>query len=139
MTSRMFPERQYRKRPIEVTVRIAAVDGVLLTWEGSVAYKAGDALLTGAKGEEWPVEAARFGTTYRPVAPTQSGQSGLYEKLPMIVRAHQAQSAQRLQLSNERGSLRARAGDWIIQAPDGDRWVVADEVFHETYEAADDL
>lgn len=54
------------KRPVVVRVEFAVADGALETLEGRVAYRAGDALLAGTRGERWPVAAARFREDYEP-------------------------------------------------------------------------
>jgi hypothetical protein len=79
-----------RKRPVQVDVQFATADGRLETREGTVSYRAGDALLTAATGESWPVAHARFLETYDSVAPTQPGQAGRYVKRALPVRALRA-------------------------------------------------
>jgi hypothetical protein len=129
--------RRARKRPVEVTVQFAASPGVLSTREGDVRYAVGDALLTGAAGERWPVPRAHFDAAYEPVAPTRGGCDGTYRKRPALVLAKRMSETFAVDLSDARGTLRGGAGDWIVQYAPGDWAVVAGPIFAATYELLD--
>lgn len=129
---------QYMKRPIPIDVEFASHAGTLQTLEGEVGYEAGDALMTGVKGERWPIRRQRFESTYAPVAPTQMGESGQYLKKPVEVSARQAKGVETIELQAGAGTLQARPGDWIVTAPDGHQWVVANDIFHATYQQSKD-
>src|SRR5262249_10597889 len=66
------------KKPAPVRTEFAGADGVCATLEGPVRYKAGDAIVTGVRGEQWPVERESFPASYEPVPPTRAGNSGNY-------------------------------------------------------------
>lgn len=124
---------KFQKRPLPFRVEFARKAGSMQTAEGSVAYRIGDALLTGVAGERWPIRRPDFERTYAPVPPARMGEDGFYVKLALVVDALQAQKATPIQLDGDRGVLSARAGDWIVTGPDGDRWIVADDIFRRTY------
>jgi len=71
---------RYAKRRDPVEVEIAQAPGVLATLEGEVGYNAGDALITGVKGERWPASRERFERTYEALPPTRPGESGRYSR-----------------------------------------------------------
>lgn len=101
-------------------------------------FHAGDAIVTGVRGEEWPVQRARFEQTYEPVDTGLAvGCDGEYRRKVSSVLAFQTTSPMSLSLSHSRGSLSAQAGDWIVTDTDGGQWVVADGIFQDTYEAGD--
>jgi hypothetical protein len=122
-----------QKRPIPVRVEFASKSGSEQTIEGPVAYSLGDALLTGVAGERWPIRRAHFETTYVALSPTKMGEDGYYLKQPLIVDAEQVIRPTVVDLDTKSGSLIARPGDWLVTAPTGRRWVVADDIFQETY------
>jgi hypothetical protein len=123
---------RYSRRRDPVNVEIAAHDGVLSTLEGPVSYHAGDALITGVKGERWPVEKLRFERTYEPVPPTHAGESGSYARLPNEVRACQMPAAFTVTTGGG-DQLHGRPGDWLLEYGPGEEGVVAADVFAETY------
>ena len=110
-----------------------------MTLEGPVRHAAGDAILTGSAGEQWPIPRAIFEATYAPVAPLRSGEDGAYIKKAIPVEARQADRAEVVTLGDGRGQIHAQPGDWIVTAPDGRQWVVAEAIFRTTYRAADSL
>src|ERR1700737_3877453 len=129
--------RRARKRPLAVPVEFADSGGTLETREGPVRYKAGDALLTGAEGERWPVPRAEFDESYEALPPTRPGKPGGYRKRPRVVWAKPRNEPFVVPLDGDRGSLSGKPGDWLVQyAPDN--WsVVSGAVFADTYELLD--
>ena len=127
---------KYIKLPILTPVRIAPVPGKVMTLEGPVRHESGDAILTGSAGEQWPIPRAIFEATYTPVAPLRSGEDGAYVKKAIPVDARQADRAEVITLGDGRGEIHAQPGDWIVTAPDGRQWVVAEAIFRTTYRAA---
>lgn len=123
---------RYIKRPIPVSVEFAVEDGVVDTLEGPIAYRAGDALMTGVKGERWPMPLTEFSERYLPAPGVSMYASGLYIKQPLPVNAVQMDASFSIELAG-RGSLSGSAGDWLLTAADGDNWIVRDDVFRETY------
>ena len=125
------------KRPIPVDVKFATSSGTLNTLEGPVAYSNGDAILTGVRGERWPMRRDDFSARYQPTDGQPMSNDGAYVKRRMIVEASRLDNPLIIDLP-ERGGLRGNPGDWLITAPDGDQWIVADEIFAETYELISD-
>jgi len=129
--------RRARKRPVAVAVQFASTPGTLPTPEGDVRYDAGDALVSGKAGDRWPVPRARFLATYDPIAPTASGQDGAYRKRVALVHARRMEQPFAVTLSDDRGTLRGEAGDWLVQYAPGDLAVVDGAIFGQTYELLD--
>jgi hypothetical protein len=127
---------KYVRKCIPVSVRFAIEAGVTQTLEGPVRHLVGDAVLTGVSGEHWPISRQRFEDTYEPMGTTPMGSDGLYMKRPLIVSARQTDVAEVVALTDSESTLKARPGDWIVNAPDGGRWVVANDIFQETYVVA---
>jgi len=129
--------RSARKRAIGVRVEFAPDNGSLETREGTVGYARGDALLTGVEAERLPVPRATFDASYEPVAPTRHGKPGSYVKSPLVVWAKPMRAPFAVTLDRERGTLRGKPGDWLVQYAPGDLSVVGGSVFDETYELLD--
>ena len=129
--------RRARKRAVDVDVHFASAAGALMTREGEVRYAAGDALLTGADGDRWPVSRAYFDGAYEPLAPLRAGSDGRYRKRPVVVLAKQMGAPFAIALSDGCGTLRGSRGDWLVQYAPGDCAVVAQAIFAATYELLD--
>jgi len=119
-----------------VLVEFAEANGVVNTREGMVAYREGDAILTGPSGERWPVGRARFEATYEAASSTDAA-CGWYCKRPLVVEVRQARTRERVQLRRDEGELLAQPGDWVVTAPDGGQWVVEQDIFAQTYQLLD--
>lgn len=124
------------KRPLPVTVEFAGRDGRVTTREGEVRYQAGDAILSGIEKERWPVPRACFFASYDPVAPLQAGDNGSYVKRHKAVWAWRSSASIEIELSGGRGTLRADAGDVIIDYGDCDLAVVTASIFESSYQRA---
>lgn len=125
------------KRPLPVVVTFSTSVGTLATLEGLVLYEKGDALVTGAVGEKWPIRRATFETTYEPCEGQLMGEDGQYFKKAIKVRAEQLIESVTLKLDDQRGDLTGRPKDWIVTDASGRQWIVADVVFRRTYDALD--
>jgi hypothetical protein len=125
------------KKPVAVAVEFASAGGTYNTLEGEVHYEAGDALLTGIRGERWPVRRHLFRSSYEPVPPTRSGQNGRYRKLPAVAHALRLTQFFDIPVSWQRETLHGKPGDWLIRYSDGSFGIVQDEIFRETYEPAE--
>jgi hypothetical protein len=122
------------KKPVVVHVAFAVDGGTMSTPEGPVAFEAGDAILTGVRDERWPIARERFEASYVAVPPTCMGDPGSYRKLPLVVQARRVDVETEVAMVGAQGVLRARLGDWIVSAPDGEHWVVEASIFADTYE-----
>lgn len=121
-----------RKRPVVHYVKFAEKPGVCITLEGEVSFGTGDAIVTGVKGEQWPIARRYFDSSYEPVKPTISGEPGAYRKRPVIVWVKQLTTATTLHTHNR--ALHGAPGDWLVEYEPGDCGVVRADIFSETYE-----
>jgi len=126
--------RRATRRPTIAHVRFAMTPGVIETAEGAVRHRAFAAIVTGARGEEWPVERAHFESAYEPLAPTRMGEAGSYRRRPSAVLARRLDQPFVVELGDDRGALAGAAGDWLIQHGSGDLGVVNALAFAETYD-----
>jgi hypothetical protein len=121
------------KRPGMVDVVFAEHDGVLGTREGDVAYRAGDAILTGPLGERWPVPRGAFLDSYDPEEPIRAGEAGRYRKRPTVVLARRITAPFSVRVGDGDDRLRGQPGDWLLQYAPGRHGIVSADVFDETY------
>ena len=129
--------RRACKRSPPVRVEFAPESGTLETREGPVGYARGDALLTGSEGERWPVPRASFDASYEPVAPSRHGKPGSYRKRPLILWAKPMAEPFAVTLDCDRGTLRGKPGDWLVQYGPDNLSVVSGSSFSDTYELLD--
>lgn len=129
--------RRACKKPLPVRVAFAPADGVLATLEGDVAYRAGDALMTGAHNEQWPIQRAKFDAAYAAEAGTQPGADGYYAKRYQEVLALRLQQTESVKVGWQDSPLQGRPGDWLLQYGPGDFGIVAADIFETTYTLLD--
>jgi PGDYG protein len=121
------------KRPIPVLVEFAAADGVCETLEGTVRFRAGDAILTGVRGERWPVTREQFLASYEPVNGGRAGEDGSYIKAPMETYALRLDRPRDVPVGWQNDPLHGEPGDWLLQYADGTYGVMRDAVFRDSY------
>jgi len=126
-----------RKRPLQVRVVFAETPGTMDTLEGSVHYEKGAALLTGTKGERWPVERAKFEASHEAAEGQATGSPGLYRRKPLVVRARQLGCTTRVKAGYADDELLGKPGDWLVQYGPDDFGIVAAEIFPVMYELQD--
>jgi hypothetical protein len=119
--------------PVDREVVFTTVAGSHATPEGNVRHEAGDAIVSGERGESWPVARATFDDLYEPLPGTVPGQGGRYRKKPRPLLAMLLPERSRVDLSGGRGVLVGRAGDWIVDYGKGDLAVVRAEAFRRLY------
>ncbi len=124
------------KRPIPVRVTFATAGGTCQTLEGNVRYQAGDAILTGTRGEQWPVRRDFFLAGYQAIPPTKPGADGLYRKCPTPVHALRLKRPLAVPVGWQDDPLQGHPGDWLLRYDDGSHGIVQDAIFRETYEPA---
>ena len=125
------------KRQVDVPVVFARDDAVCETLEGPVGVRAGDAVLTGVRGEHWPVRRDLFLASYAPIPPTQAGQDGSYRKKPSVALARRLDHDLAVPVGWKPDALLGRPGDWLLRYDDGSHGVLQDAIFRETYGFAD--
>jgi hypothetical protein len=126
--------RPARQRPHIVSVTFTEHAGSLDTLEGAVSFAVGDAIVTGIKGECWPIPRHQFERFYTPCAGLCNGQPGNYQRQPRDVSVAQLGQPTRITLSEKRGTLVGETGDWLVEYAPGDRAIVAADIFQLTYE-----
>ena len=127
-----------RKRPVPVRIDFATADGTCQTLEGPVRYRRGDAVVTGTRGENWPITRDLALASYEPVPPTAPGEDGLYLKRPALARALRLRRPLAVPVGWQDDPLQGRPGDWLLRYADGSHGIVQDAIFRETYEPAAD-
>jgi hypothetical protein len=125
------------KCPLVAGVTFATSGGSLQTLEGGVHYAAGDALMTGVRGEHWPIRRQTFESSYEPCDAQPMGVDGHYRKRTIPVFARQLTETCVITLDEDRGDLSGIVGDWIVRDATGRTWVVADDIFRITYVTLD--
>ncbi len=124
----------YVTRPVEVSVEFAPRAGSIATREGPVAHAAGDAIVTGERGERWPMPPGQLAARYS----AKPGHAGRYVKKPRRVIARRLRVALDLRIAAG-DMLHGKAGDWQVSyQPEGDLAIVAADEFHKLYEPAGD-
>ena len=121
-----------RKLPLPVDVAFATEGGTCSTLEGLVPFRSGDAILTGIRGEHWPVTRESFEARYAPAQGQALGQDGRYLKHPQTVLARRLDAPLQVTLQAG-GQLAGKPGDWLLQYAPGDYGIIAEEIFRATY------
>ena len=116
------------KLPIPLEFRYAETGETIETKEGSVGAKAGDAIMTGTEGEEWPIPAEKFAETYDDLG------DGTAAKKNIPVFAKEMSEPFQVKVSWSDDLLQGEEGDYLVQYGAGDYGVVGREIFEKTYE-----
>jgi PGDYG protein len=130
-----FRRATYRTRPVEVNVEFSTHEQIIDTLEGPVVCHIGDAIVTGVKGERHPQPVDKFDSKYEPIQGQQSHSNGRFTKRITSVQAAQLHEPLDIELSNGRGALHGRSGDWCIWYDAADLSIVARDIFPELYES----
>lgn len=126
-----------RKRSLTVKIRFTDVDCLVPTLEGDVVAKAGDAIVTGFAGEQWPVAREHVAAKYCPAAPCENGAAGIYLSLPVEAIALPMHSPFTVVMRDGHSQLSGNAGDWLVDYGNGSLGIVAASLFDATYEATE--
>lgn len=117
------------KKPIPLEFRIAQEQETVQTKEGPVVARAGDYIMTGTKGENWPIPADQFNYDIL----TQDGSTGTAAKKKIIVSAKEMNESFEVKVSWSASTLKGEVGDYLVEYGPGDYGVVGREIFKETY------
>lgn len=120
-----------QKKAIPVKFEFAKTDGVCKTLEGEVAYKSGDAIMTGVKGENWPISREKFEKSYDIIGEGQA------TKKPVLSIAFQSQKDTVVPVGWQDSPLKGPKGHYILVYGDKDYGVVEPEIFNKTYDVVD--
>jgi hypothetical protein len=101
-----------------------------LTWTSGAGDElrgeAGDWRVTDDAGDLRTVSDAEFRSSHEPAGGGRWRRVGVYLAW---------QVSETAVISTREGDATARPGDWVVQAPSGDRWPVKDDQFRRTYSA----
>ena len=117
------------KKPIPLNFKVAQADITVNTKEGPVKARKGDFIMTGTKGENWPIPKDKFSQTYD----VQPGGTTAAKK-KINVRAAQMKKPFEVKVSWSADTLKGKTGDFLVQYGPGDYGVVGKEIFEETYD-----
>jgi len=118
------------KRANPIKYQVAGNDGTIETLEGPVNYKAGFYIVTGPKGEQYPIPPAKFADLY-----DDSGKGVATPKKIMKV----------AKLADHNGVVNTSWGeplnytagnDFIVKHGPGDYGVIKKDIFAQTYQEA---
>ena len=117
------------KRPVAIHYETATDSGTIDTLEGPVKYAPGHKIITGPKGERYPVTPVKFAAYY------DDEGDGTATPKPIIKRAKLADHDGVLHTSW--GDLEYRQGqDYIVRHGAGDYGAVKKDIFHQTYDTS---
>lgn len=126
-----------QKKPIELDFEVAMQDQIVKTKEGEQEAKKGSAIITGTKGERWPIPWEIFKTTYKynfaPLGETKLANVGKCFKKPITVVAVKLTEPFSVRPSWSDKPLHAKAGDYLVKYGENDFGIVSDDIFAETY------
>lgn len=118
------------KKPIECKVRFAGSGGeIVQTLEGPVKAEPGTPILTGVKGEEWPIPAGNLYLNY-----DYNSLEGVCTKKYVEVTAQQLTEPAQVKVAWCDDVLKGNPGDYLVTYKPGDVGIVQREIFEETYE-----
>ena len=101
--------------------------------DSGVRFHTGDAVVTSASGESWPIARATFESTYSAVPGGRMGQDGKFFKKPLPVLG--VQMHEPFTVTASWGKLEGQSGDWLIQYDEAGRdfGIVGQAIFERTY------
>lgn len=115
------------KKPIVLKFEYSTKNQTIMTKEGPATCSVGDAIMTGTKGERWPIKREDFLRTY-----TLTGTNQCYKK-PIEVRAIKLNFPFKVKVAWSKSMLTGKPGDILVQYGPGDFGIVSAEIFAETY------
>ena len=119
------------KKPAEEKYEIAKEPGTVDTLEGPVRYEAGHYIMTGPKGEKYPISPEKFAS----LKDDQGDGIATPKKIPKIAK-----------LADHDGVLRTSWGDlnytkgndYIVRHGEGDYGAVKTDIFQQTYDTTNE-
>ena len=117
------------KHPTPISYETATDNGTIDTLEGPVNYTVGHKIITGPKGEQYPVTAEKFADYY------DNNEDGTATPKKIIKRAKLADHDGVVKASW--GDLNYKAGeDYIVRHGENDYGVVKKDIFAQTYDTS---
>lgn len=125
------------KKPIKLAFEVAMFDTVVQTKEGEQEAKKGSAIITGTKGERWPIPWEMFKATYKyqfdPIGEAKMANVGKCFKKPLPVFAVKLDEPFAVRPSWSDKPLNGKTGDYLVRYGEDDFGIVDAEIFAETY------
>ena len=119
------------KHPTPIHYKTAIANGTIETLEGPVDYQAGDKIITGPKGEQYPVNPQKFAEYY------DDNKDGTATPKKIHKHAKLADHDGSVVLKYNGQSLAYNAGeDYIVRHGPGDYGVVKKDIFAQTYDTS---
>ena len=119
------------KKANPVKYRVADKDGTIETLEGPVSYKAGYYIMTGPKGEQYPITPEKFATLYD----DNGNGTGTPKKIVKIAKLADHDGVVNTSWGEP---LNYTAGnDFIVRHGPGDYGVVKKDIFAQTYDTSE--
>lgn len=115
------------KKAVPVPYQIADSDGIIQTLEGPVRYKAGAYIMTGPKGEQYPITPERFAELYA------DGKDGQATPKKIIKLAKLADHDGTVNTSWGDPLHYTAGNDYIVRHGPNDYGVVKKDIFAQTY------
>jgi hypothetical protein len=117
------------KKASPVSYKTAIAPGTIETLEGPVNYLAGHKIMTGPKGEQYPITAEKFNTLYD----DNKDGTAIPKKIDKIAKLADHDGT----LHTSWGDLSYTAGnDYIVRHGTGDYGAVKKDIFAQTYDTS---
>jgi hypothetical protein len=117
------------KHPTPIHYKTAIDNGTVDTLEGPVDYQAGHKIITGTKGEKYPVSAQKFAEYYD----DNKDGTATPKKIHKIAKLADHDGV----VKASWGNLNYKAGeDYIVKHGSGDDGVVKKDIFAQTYDTS---
>ena len=117
-----------QKLPSRVLVRFVEKPESIITREGRVLAHPGDAVLTAATGEQWPVGRAAFDRYYEPTS-----EASVFNSISRESLALQINEPFQVILADGISRLFGQPGDWLLDYGDGHLGILGADIFAATY------
>ena len=129
ITDEWFKKGSFKtfKHPTPIHYKTAIASGTVYTLEGPVDYQAGHKIITGPKGEQYPVDPKKFAEYY--------DDNGDGTATPKKIHKHAKLADHDGVVKASWGDLNYKAGeDYIVRHGPGDYGVVKKDIFAKTYD-----
>ncbi len=121
------------KKPIAVKFQYLTETITVQTLEGPVTAGPDQVLMTGVRGEQYPIGKKMFYDTYH----ADEGLGVAYKK-KVIVDAEQIHKPTSVPVSWSGEPLTGKPGDYLVTYGPGDQAIVEESIFNETYEIVEE-
>ncbi len=121
-----------RRRPVELVAEPVREQRVIDTWEGPRTAQPGDYVMTGVRGERWPVPGREFERLYDILGPTEDGSALRVRKKTVEVPFFQTYRPLDFEIRGE--NFHAETGYFIISYGEEAMYPCEPGVFFETFE-----